>query len=287
MKFIPESATRLVGRTMLKASKHSPRAMFVVGLAGAVTSTVLACRATLKLEKTLEEAENRIEAIKYPTSDGRVMVYRKDVARVHIINAGSILKLYAPSVIIGGVSIGLLTKSHIDLSRRNAALAAAYSSAQTAFNEYRDRVREEVGEEKEKDIYLGLKEETITEDGKKVKVKTYDPTKLSMYNRMFDESNPNWHPAGGYNHIFLLNQQNMANDLLKARGHVYLNEVLIALGFDTCPEGQVVGWILGGDTSDNRVDFGFMDVRNADFVNHREPSIILDFNVDGYILDKV
>jgi len=280
MKFVPATATRLVGRTMLKASKHSPRAMFVVGLAGAVTSTVLACRATLKLEKTLEEAAIKRDNAQHTGN-------RTTIAKTYAVNAGSVLKLYGPAVIIGGVSVGLLTKSHIDLSRRNAALAAAYSSAQTAFSEYRDRVRAEVGEEKEKDIYLGLKEETIIEDGKKIKVKTYDPKNLSMYARMFDEANPNWQPGPGFNHIFLLNQQNMANDLLKARGHVYLNEVLIGLGFDTVPEGQVVGWILGGDSSDNYVDFGLMHVRNADFVNHREPSIILDFNVDGYILDKV
>jgi hypothetical protein len=281
MKFVPQTASRLVGRTLLKATKHSPRVMFVVGIAGAVTSTVLACRATLKLEETLENADKRLQTAHEKGGN------KKDVTKAYAVNVGEVAKLYAPAAIIGGVSIGLLTKSHLDLSKRNAALAAAYSTLHTGFSEYRERVREEIGEEKEQDIYRGIKDVSIVEDGKKINIKTYDPSKLSMYNRMFDESNPNWEPGPGYNHIFILNQQNYANDLLKARGYVYLNDVLKGLGFDDVPEGQIVGWILGEDTSDNYVDFGLMHVRNADFVNHREPSIILDFNVDGYILDKI
>jgi hypothetical protein len=52
----------------------------------------------------------------------------------------------------------------------------------------------------------------------------------------------------------------------------------------------MVGWIDGGD-GDGYVDFGIYDIaavnNRREFINGYEPSIILDFNVDGVIWDKI
>ena len=89
--------------------------------------------------------------------------------------------------------------------------------------------------------------------------------------------------------MFLKQQQVYATDMLKQRGHLFLNDVYDMLGILHSQEGAVVGWIYDEENpiGDNYVDFGIYDERNADFVNGYERSILLDFNVDGYILDKI
>jgi hypothetical protein len=126
--------------------------------------------------------------------------------------------------------------------------------------------------------------------GKKEYVKRVGPDGASIYARFFDPTSTSWSKEPEYNLIFVQCQQNYANDLLRARGHVFLNEVYDMLGIPRSQAGAVVGWILSQDrTTDNYIDFGvFDDEKNArDFVNGYEGSILLDFNVDGVIFDKI
>jgi hypothetical protein len=71
---------------------------------------------------------------------------------------------------------------------------------------------------------------------------------------------------------------------------VFLNEVYRAIGADHTQAGSVVGWILS-DTGDNYIDFGVFNGQDGDrirdFVNGREGAVLLDFNVDGLIWDKI
>ena len=88
-----------------------------------------------------------------------------------------------------------------------------------------------------------------------------------------------------YNMMFLRQQQNYFNDLLRVRKHVFLNEVYDALGIPRSQAGAVVGWMIS-EENDNFIDFGIFDgdkPRSRDFVNGYENSILLDFNVDGVI----
>ena len=152
---------------------------------------------------------------------------------------------------------------------------------------------EKYGEEEDRDFRYGSEKVTITDPdtGKKKTVTRVGPDDPSIYARFFDPVSPSWSKEPEYNLIFLKCQQNWANDLLLSRGHVFLNEVYDMLGLQRSKAGAVVGWVLSknGET-DNFVNFGVFDGKEQiarDFVNGREGAILLDFNVDGVIYDKI
>jgi hypothetical protein len=290
MKF-SQSLTRTVSRQILTTKKNSPHIFFVAGVVGSVASTYLACRATLKLEDVVDESKHDVEQVKSAKSNqGREIDtkdYYKDLGYVYSKTVKSVVKLYGPSVALGIVSIGCLTGSHIQLTRRNAALTATVAAVSKAFDEYRDRVREKLGEDQERDIYHGLKEETIVEDGEKKKVKIVGEEGLSPYSRFFDDANPNWQKDSELNRLFIECQQKYANDRLHAYGHVMLNEVYDWLGLERSNAGAVVGWVKGTENGDGYISFGLFDERNIRFVNNMERVVILDFNVDGVVYDLI
>ena len=290
MKFVPDSVSRNVARKLLTAKKNSPHIFFAAGVAGVVTGTVMACRATLKLEETLDEikqdfvnvkelGKNKEQSEEYTQEE-----YYKDLGYVYAKGVLQVARLYGPSFVVGVISVAALTGSHVQLTRRNAALASTVAVVSKAFDNYRERVREELGLDKELDIYHNAKEEYNPETSEISKV--VDPGEMSPYARFFDECSPNWIKNSEMNRIFIQMQQNYANHQLKARGHVFLNEVYDSLGLERSQAGAVVGWIYNGD-GDNYIDFGLFEARNARFVNGIERSILLDFNVDGVIYDLI
>ena len=290
-----------------KVEKHSPEILMGVGVAGVITSTVLACRATMKLNDVLEEAQETREKIKevaenpayedkYSEEDAK-----KDLTINYVQTGVKVAKLYAPAVAVGVVSVGCLLGSHDILRKRNAALSAAYLTVDKSFKEYKQRVVDRFGEEVEKEIRYGIKAEEIVEtvtdeEGNEVtiteKVNTMNPTLYSDYARFFDAGSVCWQNDPEYNLMFLRAQQQYANDLLRARGRLFLNEVYEMLGLEKSKAGQIVGWVYNYDgenpNGDNYVDFGIYDMskeRVRAFVNGYETNILLDFNVDGNIWD--
>ena len=276
-----EDVTRSIGRKILELRKESPHIFFVGGIIGSVTGTILACRATLKLSDTLGEIEEDVNGVKLLKEHDNPE-WQKDMVYVYVKSGLKITKLYGPAVVVSVASLAALTGSHIQLTRRNAALMAAYGVLQQAYDDYRERVRQELGEEKEKELYLGIREET---HGKEI-VKVVDPNKWSPYARFFDEGSQYWRKDSEMNFLYVRCQQQYANDLLRARGHVFLNEVYDMLGIDRCKAGAVVGWVIGKE-GDNYVSFGIYEAYQAQFISGWERSILLDFNVDGVIYDKI
>jgi hypothetical protein len=283
MKLIPNAVSRQVFKSVLLLKKNSPSIMFVGGIAGVVGSTVMACKATLKLPEALNNMEEELTMVKYDTDHPD----SKDIAYVYAKNVAHIGKLYAPAIIVGGISISALTGSHITLNRRNASLTAAYAAVSKAYDEYRERVKEKFGEDDEKHIYHAIsKEKQKSENGKDETVLVADPNKWSPYARFFDECSTSWQKNAELNRLFVQCQQNYANQLLQARGHVFLNEIYDMLGLERSKAGQVVGWVISED-GDNYIDFGLFEARSNLFVNGWERSVLLDFNVDGVIYDKI
>lgn len=307
MKLIPHAISRKVAQQALLARKNSPTILFGAGVVSMVGSTVLACRATLKLDEVLSEVETNMDKsrlAKEKVEAGDVpegMTYtdreqKQDMAIIYIRGAGKLVKLYAPAAILGGVGILCLTKSHSILKQRNAALAAAYVAVETAFQTYRARVVDRYGDDVDRELRYGSEEVDIIDEntGKITSTVRVEPGEPSGYARWFDEENDNY--TGGsfdtYNWVFLRNQQNWANDMLHRRGHLFLNEVYSMLGIPQTSAGSIVGWVHdhSNKRGDNYVDFGCFDKKfekPIDFFNGREGAILLDFNVDGVIWDLI
>lgn len=297
--------TSKVGRQVLITQKHSPAILFGTGVVGFVATVVFATRATLKLEEVLKEAEENSAKVEIAETiaktSGRKYTEedkKKDKLFIKTKAAVEVVKLYGPAMVIGAFSLTCLTGSHVILSRRNVALTATYAAIEKGFKEYRARVVKEYGEAKDHEFRFGVVERTIgvdTDEGVVEKtIRGVDQEEMrksggSIYARVFDEGSKNWRREWTYNQMFIRAQQNYANDLLKARGHVFLNEVYDMLGLDRSSEGAVVGWVKDGE-GDGYIDFGVFegDIYSAQrFVNGDERSVLLDFNVDGVVYDLI
>lgn len=277
-KFIPKAITKRTGRTILKLQKNSPHILFGVGVVGVVGGTVLACRATLKLGGVVDDFQEEVSANK--DAEGQ------DLAKIYVKNTAKIVGLYTPAIAVGGLGLICLTGSHVQLTKRNGALTAAYVGLMRAYDEYRDRVRDEIGEEREIEIFHAVESSTVEFDGNTLEVKAVDPNRLSQYSRIFDESNAYYVKDAEINRTFIQCQQNYFNTLLQVRGHVFLNEVYQHLGFEHSSAGSIVGWAINKN-GDNFVDFGLFEAHSSRFINGDERAIILDFNVDGVIWNLI
>ena len=303
--------TRSLHKVGFKFKKHSPEILVVTGVIGIVTSTVMACKATTKVNDIVTESKETIDKIHdcvgkgLHTSDGEEYtqeVANKDLAIVYTQTAQKFVKLYGPSVLIGAASIGCMVGSNRILRKRNVALAAALTTVEKSFKDYRGRVIDRFGKDLDRELRFGIKakeikEKVIDENGNETTVtktvEVVDPnTAHSLYSIVFCEGNTGWTKNAELNKAFLIQQQNWANDKLRLRGYLTLNEVYEMVGAPTTAYGQIAGWVYTEDSSvgDNFVDFGIFDVTNekaCDFVNGRERSIILDFNCIGNILEYI
>lgn len=286
MRLVPQRLGMTVARKVLTVKRNSPHIFFAGGVAGVVGSAFLACRATLKLEEKLDGIKTEMDAVTPVTTPVEGGGYVPDQEQIKAfgqvcIKSGVVLgRLYGPAVVLGGVSIAALTGSHIQLTKRNTALTVTLAAITKAYDEYRVRVQQVVGKEAELDIYRDVKVESVMVDGKKKAVKVVNGTEYSPYARFFDETSREWVKDAEMNLYFLQCQQTYANHQLRARGHIFLNEVYDSLGMERSAAGQVVGWVINGE-GDGYVDFGIYEARSNRFVNNLEPRIILDFNVDG------
>lgn len=304
------NVTRTISKAKFQFKKHSPEILVAAGVVGTVTSAVMACKATTKLNDILEESKNTIETIHEATENGKVLDTeyteedgKKDLTITYVQTGIKVARLYAPAVALGVVSIAAIIKSNDILRKRNAALAAAYAVVDKSFKEYRGRVVERFGKELDRELRYNIKaaevEETVVDEkGKEKKVKkTIDVVDsdlfgYSEYAKVYDDGCTGWTKDPEYNKNFLLLQETQANKRLRHDGYLFLNDVYDMLGIPKTRAGQVVGWIYDekNPNGDNYVDFGIFEThreKNRDFINGYERTIVLDFNVDGEILHHI
>lgn len=303
---IINKATRLLSSTQYQVKKHSPEILMVAGIAGTIVGTVLACKATTKVSEIIEEKNKNVEDVhtcledntkEYTEEDSK-----KDLTIIYAQTGVKLFKLYAPAIGVMALSFASIIAGHKVLKKRNIAIAAAYAAIDKGFKQYRKNVIEEFGEGVDQQMRFGLKAKEIKKkdkDGKTVKETEYyiDPEgnpldNISEYARFFDAASENFAKDPEYNMMFLRRQQDYANEMLKARGHLFLNEVYDLLDIPRSKAGQVVGWVYdknGNTKGDNYVDFGLYrnDQGTRRFVNGLEYNILLDFNVDGVIYDLI
>ena len=304
MKDIGSKLVLAFNKTKMQAIKHSPEMLVAVGIVGVIGGAVLACKATLKAEDILAETNEQLDKIHKVSSDPKKKdIYseedrKKDLTIVYAKTVLKFAKLYGPAIVLEALSVTSILSGHNILHKRHTALAAAYATVDKGFKEYRARVKEQFGDDVERRIKNNLKVMEIED-----KVKDADtgeeyvqkkPVEVaethSEYARFFDECCPDWEKDSEYNLMFLRNKEEYANILLRSRGHLFLNEVYDMLGIPRTKLGQTVGWVYDpkDSTLSNYVDFGIYNVHRSncrDFVNGYERSILLDFNVDGPILD--
>ena len=303
---IINKATRLLSSTQYQVKKHSPEILMVAGIAGTIVGTVLACKATTKVSEIIEEKNKNVEDVhtcledntkEYTEEDSK-----KDLTIIYAQTGVKLFKLYAPAIGVMTLSFASIIAGHKVLKKRNIAIAAAYAAIDKGFKQYRKNVIEEFGEGVDQQMRFGLKAKEIKKkdkDGKTVKETEYyiDPdanplNNISEYARFFDAASENFAKDPEYNMMFLRRQQDYANEMLKSRGHLFLNEVYDLLDIPRSKAGQVVGWVYdknGNTKGDNYVDFGLYrnDQGTRRFVNGLEYNILLDFNVDGVIYDII
>ncbi len=297
-------------RILFSLQKKSPEILVVAGVVGVVGTVISACKATTKLESVLEKPKKEIaevhelmnnkeyqESGEYTAKDGQ-----KDLIILYTKTGVQLIKLYGPTVLLGVASIASILASNSIMRKRSAALVAAYKAVDSGFKEYRQRVIDRFGKDVEQELSYDIKAQKF--EGTKVDEKTGKEKKTvekvdvsgipgySIYARFFDENCTAFEKSPEYNLMYAKCQQQAANDILHARGHIFLNEVYDMFGIPRTKAGQVVGWIYdeSRDDIDNYVDFGLYDVnkpKSRDFVNGYEKAVLLDFNVDGPIIDEI
>ena len=302
---IVKKASSALGKVNIKLRKHSPELLIAAGVVGTVVSTVLACKATTKLSTILDESKGTIETIHKCENDKEMEERysqedaKKDLAIVYIQTGVKIAKLYAPAVVLGTISIAGIVASNNILRKRNVALAAAYATVDKSFKEYRSRVVERFGDDVDKELRYNIKAKKIEEmikdpeSGKEKKSKTTvnvaAPT-VDDYARFFDKTCRHYEENMNYNLMLLRSQQQLANDKLVADGFLFLSDVYDMLGITRTKMSQSVGWIYkpdGNSNGDNFVDFGVMVVKRETEDGGYEDAILMNFNVDGPILDLI
>lgn len=299
---ILKSVNGVTSKAVMKLKKHSPEILVVAGIAGTVVSAVLACKATTKVAEILDETKGTLDTIhegmetgaingqEYTNEDGK-----KDTVVVYAQTGMKLAKLYGPAIILGTLSVTSILASNNILRKRNVALGAAYAAIDKSFKEYRGRVIERFGEQVDTELKYGIKAkkfeeiEVDPETGKEKKVKKTvmiaDPNLQSDYAVYFDSKSRNYETNPDYNRMFLKAQQAFANDKLQTRGHLFLNEVLDDLDLPRTPAGQIVGWTKDGP--DGYVNFRIVEVERETEDGRHEPALLLDFNVEGNIWEKM
>lgn len=312
---ILSSLTRTAHKVAFQIKKYSPEILVIGGTVGVVASAVLACKATTKLHAVLDDTKEKIDMYHKGAEDGKVESIvdgevqvvdyteedcTRDITITYAKTGVELAKLYGPAVILGTLSITAILTSHNIMRKRNIALAAAYLTEHTGFKEYRQRVVERFGEELDRELKYNVKKEEVertivNEDGSETKVKeTIEVARPNAndYSVFFDDGCRGWEKDAEHNRFFLQSVENWANNILQKRGYLFLNEVYEQLGVPKTRAGHVVGWVYDKNEpySDNYVDFGLFnydDPKKRDFINGRERTVLLDFNVDGNIYNLV
>lgn len=314
-KAIIDAAARGCNKIGFGFKKKSPEILIAVGIVGFFGAIGTACVATTKAGKIIDDTKDMLDDIHTASEKGITKAgelyddqdQKRDLTIAYAQTALKFVKLYGPTVILAVGSATCVLSSHRILKRRNLALAAAYAAIDKSFAEYRGRVIDRFGEQVEKELRYNVKageiQETIVdEDGKEKKIKktvdktdpNFDVHEISPYAVIIDSSHKDWsrdtHMMGYY---FKARQSQLTNTL-RAKGHLFLNEVYDTLGVPRTSIGAVAGWIFDQREpyGDDYVDFRLQTVYRAvpgedgDPASY-EPVYIFDFNVKGNILDKI
>ena len=229
-------------------TRHSPEILTGIGIAGMVTTTVLAVKATPKALRLLEEAQRESE-------DGLTGTDKVKVC----------WKCYIPAAVTGVVSVSCLIGASSVNNRRNAALATAYKLSETALTEYRDKVVETIGEKKEQLVREKVAEEHIKKNPvsknevlitQKGETLCYDSISGRYFKSDIDKIKKT---------VNDLNRR-MLNDM-----YISLNEFYYELDLDGIGVGDDLGW---------NIDNGFIDIDfGSQLADDGTPCVVINYSL--------
>lgn len=234
-------------------SKHSPELLTGLGIAGMITTTVLAVKATPKALDLIEEKRDELD-----------LAPSERLHPAEIIKAA--WKPYIPAAVTGVTSVACLIGASSVNSKRNAALATAYNLSATALAEYKEKVLETVGEKKEQIIRNKVAEERINKD----------PVNQSAIivsgngnTRCFDTITKRRFTSDIETIKRIVNELN--RKMLNGEDYISLNEFYYELGLDGSSIGDELGWnVING-----LIELDFSAQLDTDGI----PCIVIDYMV--------
>lgn len=299
---IKENLSVFARKAGFKVKKCSPGILFMTGTVTFAGTIAMAIRQTLSCDEIIKEKkalQARIdEACKldetYANNENNKLT--RDKLIMYSRFGVDMAKHYLPVVFLGSASLACFFMSNHILRRRYVVAMSSLAALTEVFDTYRKRVIDEYGEEMDRHFRFGTekmtankeiltnsgKKKTVTEEVENVKSENVLPSDDA---RVFDASNQNWDKNIDFNKMYLSATEQMANNLLEKNGNVFLNEIYDMLGFKRSDRGSIVGWIKG--QGDGYIDFGFRSEANKRFVNGEENIVLLDFNHQGVIYDKI
>ena len=230
------NVSKLCKDAKVMVSKRSPEILTGLGIAGMISTTVLAVRATPKALRLIEnEKLNRLrkhinDDVSENDSDYKNLVLKPiDVVKVA-------WKPYIPAAITGVASISCIIGASSVHAKRNAAIAAAYNLSQTALTEYKEKVVETIGEKKE---------QAIKDKIAKKKVEKDPVTKSEVI--VTGKGNTLCYDAwkGGYFYSDIDKIKSAVNELNRRmlnEMYVSLNDFYSELGLKHTGQGDDLGW---------------------------------------------
>lgn len=283
-----ETIQRAYGKTKLTMIRKSPEITLGLSIATGIAAVGYTVWATIKAVETYNDTVQKLEQAE------RVLDNEEEkedaVEKIKIHCALEWVKLYAPAIALETASILFTVKSHKIMKGRNTALVMSVAAATKELNDYRQRVRDVIGDEQEKDIFNDASTFTVThmhEDGTSEEEVIKKNNHESQYAAFFDASSDYWEKDVVYNLSFLRTRLMVLNNEFRKKGHMFLNEVYRALGLPETVAGQYVGWVLGSTNGDGVIKF--IDVATGESIEDiddlEDPVVLLDFNVDGDIID--
>jgi len=307
--FVSKSA-----KLLALAKNYSPELCVGASILTGIACVVTACVATVKSEPEVREARGKIDEIK-GVKEGEERTdlvltaeQKSEIVKIRVDTGAKIARNYIAPAILGVASIAFNIGGNRILRRNLMASMAAYATLLESYNEYRKRVIEDAGAEKDQEYMHGIRTkeiEVVDEDGNITKKTVNESTgkrAISPYARWFDAGvwdsdracwkyrNYAWKDDPEKNLRFLISQEKYANMILQRDGMVFLNEVYKLVGMPMTYEGQFVGWTIDG--GDGYISFGISEDENQlpcnrSFINGFTPNALLDFNVEGNIADRL
>lgn len=254
---------KVLYKTKNKISRNAPGLLMTGGILSMVGGTVSACKATLKVHDIVDEAVNTLHFIESLEGQNKPLktgeIYTTELAEIDKKNLKiktmvAVAKGYLPAITLIALGIVGICCGHTVLKQRYTTMIVAYEGIKTSFENYRKKVADKWGKEAENDIYYGEKTKKIVkaidENGEVYdkEIETRVGGCSDGYHVIFcPETTRDFSDWNTMNAAFIIGQLSYLNRKLHEDGYVYLNTALEAFGFETVPEGQVLGWIDSPD----------------------------------------